>query len=49
MGIEKQILSMRLDESIIKKIKELAEKDNRSLSNYIETILKQHIANSKKD
>ena len=42
MGIEKQVLSMRLDEELIEKLKRLAEGENRSLSNYIETTLKQH-------
>jgi len=45
MGIEKKILSMRLDEETINLLKGLAEKENRSLSNYIETILKNHIKN----
>jgi len=48
MGIEKQVLSMRLDEELIEKLKKLAESENRTLSNYIETLLKKHIDNTPK-
>ena len=43
MGIEKKVLSFRLDEKVIEKLKSLAEKENRTLSNFIETILKNYI------
>lgn len=45
MGVEKKVLSLRIDDEIIEKLKRLAEKENRSLSNFIETILKQYVAN----
>lgn len=50
MGFEKKVLSLRLDDEIIEKLRGLAEKENRNLSNYIETILKKHIeaSNEKK-
>jgi len=43
MGIEKKVLSLRADEELIEKLKRLAEKENRSLSNCVETILKNHL------
>lgn len=32
-----------LDKELKKKLEELAEKENRSFSNYVETILKNHV------
>ena len=49
MGIEKQVLSMRLDEDVIEELKRLAEQENRTLSNYIETLLKKHIKDLSKN
>jgi len=43
MGIEKKIFSLRLDDEVLERLKQLAEKENRTLSNYVETILKKHI------
>ncbi len=40
-------VSVSLDEDIIDEIKELAEKDDRSFSQYINLILKEHVAKSK--
>ena len=39
----KQNVSITLDEPVVKTIKELAEKDDRSFSQYINLILKKHI------
>ena len=39
----KQVLSIRLIPELIKILRELAKKDNRSLSNYIENIFKEHV------
>lgn len=39
----KQKISITLDEDIIEKIKVLAENDDRSLSQYINLILKEHL------
>ena len=43
MGIEKKGISIRLDEDLIDRLKEVAEQENRTMSNLIETILKQHL------
>ena len=48
MGIEKKVLSVRLEEEFIDELKIIAKKENRPLSNLIETILKKYV-NSKKD
>ncbi len=39
----KSKVSITLDEDIIEMIKELAEKDDRSFSQYINMVLKEHI------
>ncbi len=44
MGIEKKVVSMRLDEQFIEELREIAEAQNRSLSNLIETVLKEYVA-----
>jgi len=46
MGIEKKTVSIRLDDELIERLKQLAEKENRNLSNYIETVLKKYIKES---
>ena len=43
MGIEKKVLSIRLDEAFIDELRELAKAENRPLSNFIETVLKEHV------
>lgn len=46
----KEKISITIDGDILAKIKEIAEYDDRSLSQYINIILKQHIRNlDKKD
>ena len=42
MGIEKQTVSLRLDEEMIKKLKDIGEQENRTISNVIETVLKNY-------
>ncbi len=37
-------VSVSLDENIIQRIKELAENDDRSFSQYINVVLKEHIS-----
>ena len=49
MGIEKKVVSMRLDEDFIEKLKEIAETQNRTLSNLIETVLKEYVARLMQD
>lgn len=41
----KPILPARVDQDLIDRLKEFAKKDNRSLSNYVETILNRHVKN----
>lgn len=43
----KQKVSVSLDEDVIAEIKELAENDDRSFSQYINLVLKEHIAKIK--
>jgi len=43
MGVEKKIFCLRLDEEIIETLRRLAAKENRTPSNYVETIIKKHI------
>ncbi len=43
----KEKISITIDEDVLKKIKVLAEEDERSLSQYINLILKKHIENGK--
>lgn len=45
MGLEKKVVSVRLDESFIEKLREIAEKQNRTLSNLVETVLKEYVSN----
>ena len=40
----KMKVSVSLDEDIIEEIKKLAEKDDRSFSQYINLVLKEHVA-----
>ena len=40
----KEKVSITLDETIVKSIKELAEKDDRSFSQYINKVLKDHLS-----
>ena len=44
----KNKVSITLDEDIIIKIKELAENDDRSFSQYINMVLKEHIVKMEK-
>lgn len=44
----KEKISITVDEDIIREIRTLAENDDRSLSQYINIILKQHIEKLKK-
>lgn len=44
----KSKVSITLDADIIEKIKELAEKDERSFSQYINLVLRDYLKNSEK-
>ena len=41
----KEKISITIDEDVLAKIKKEAEKDDRSLSQYINKILKEHLNN----
>lgn len=43
----KQKVSVSLDEDVIAEIKELADNDDRSFSQYINLVLKEHIIKNK--
>ncbi len=44
----KKITTLRLDDDLSDKLKIIAEKENRSLNNLIETILKNYVENLNK-
>ena len=48
MGIEKKIYSFRFSQDMIDKLQTYATKENRSLSNIVETILKEYLRKKKK-
>lgn len=39
LAVDKKIQSFRLPVALIEKLKQLAKRDNRSLNNYVETLL----------
>ncbi|MBC8585352.1 DUF6364 family protein [Youxingia wuxianensis] len=43
MGVEKKVYSFRLEERMVEQLKSCAEKENRTLSNMVETILKSYL------
>ena len=47
MGIEKKVYSVRLNEELLKELKIIAEEENRSLSNLVETVLKKYVHSKK--
>jgi predicted DNA-binding protein len=44
----KEKISITIDGELLIKLKQLAEEDDRSLSQYINIVLKKHIENDKK-
>ncbi|MBQ7117522.1 MAG: ribbon-helix-helix protein, CopG family [Clostridia bacterium] len=44
----KEKVSITLDEDVVSRIREMAEEDDRSFSQYINKILKEHINKSEK-
>ena len=44
----KEKISITIDWDILEKIKKMAEKDDRSLSQYINIVLKKHVNNEEK-
>jgi hypothetical protein len=47
MGVEKKVVSIRLDEKFIDELKKCAKAENRPLSNFIETVLKNYVEKKK--
>lgn len=47
MGTVKEKLSITIDSALLETLKENAEEDERSLSQYINLVLKQHIRQTK--
>jgi len=47
MGIEKKVVSVRMDETMVEELKAIAEQENRPVSNLIETIIKQYLQSKK--
>ena len=43
MGIEKKTYSFRLEDELVEALRQLAEMENRKLSNMVETILKKYV------
>jgi metal-responsive CopG/Arc/MetJ family transcriptional regulator len=44
----KEKISITIDNDLLEKLREMAEEDDRSLSSYINLILKKHIEESEK-
>jgi predicted DNA-binding protein len=42
------VLHMKINNDLKEKLQELAKQDNRTLTNYVETILKRHLEEEKK-
>lgn len=45
----KEKVSITLDSDIVERIKQLAEEDERSFSQYINKVLKEHLKNNNKN
>lgn len=45
----KEKVSLTLDEDLVKKIKKLADEDDRSFSQFVNMILKKYIQDNEKD
>lgn len=45
--MKKKAISITIREDIIEKLKKICEKENRNISNYIETILAREIKNGR--
>ena len=48
VGIEKKVYSFRLEDSLVEDLQKYAKQQNRKLSNLVETILKQYVAEEKR-
>ena len=45
MGVEKKSISTRLDDKTIEQLKKICETENRTISNLLETIIKDYLKN----
>jgi len=45
----KKFTGFRLDDHLLEQLREVALKENRSLNNFIETVLKEYIKNKNHD
>ncbi len=43
MAVEKKVYSFRFDERLVDQLKYYAQEENRTLSNFVETILKEYL------
>ena len=49
MGIQKKVVAVRLAEDFIEEVRRYAELENRNMSNFIETALKEYIRQNYKN
>lgn len=49
MGIERKVCSFRLEKEVVEQLLYFAGLENRTLSNFIETILKSYLNERQKD
>ena len=49
VGIEKKVYSFRFEEDMVTKLKSYASQENRTFSNFVETILLNYIAEREKE
>lgn len=47
-GMAKEQFNFRLDKDLMKQVKKLADEQNRSVTNYIETVLMKAVEEAKK-
>lgn len=48
MGVEKKVYSFRFEQEMVEQLQAYAKADNRTLSNLVETILKQYLKEQEK-
>jgi len=42
VGIERKVVSIRMEESLLEQLKVIAEEQNRPFSNLVETVMKEY-------
>jgi len=48
MGIEKKVFSVRLDDELLEALRTIAKKENRTVSNLVETVLRRYVTKENK-